>query len=85
MKRRIMTAAAAVLCALMVFSAGLAPAHAYAPPSGEGDAVVQSEEVRVYYRLNDGVYEMRIWSLTRQVWMTDWVPVPEGWNMPDFG
>lgn len=81
MKQRILTAAAAVLCALMVFCGGIAPAHAYAPPS-EGDAVIQSEQVRVYYRTNHGVEEMRIWSLTRGVWMTDWIPVPEGWNAP---
>lgn len=83
MKQRILTAVAAVLCTLMVFSAGIAPVHAYAPPS-EGDAVVQAEQVRVYYRNNNGVYEMRIWSLTRGVWMTEWFPVPDGWNMPDF-
>ena len=76
MKQRILSAALAVLCALTLFVSGSAPAHAYAPPS-EGDAVVQSEEIRIYYRVNHGVREMRIWSLTYPYWLTDWVPCPD--------
>lgn len=82
MKQRILTTVAATLCALMVFSVGIAPAYANVP-SGEGDAIIQAEQVRIYYRINNGVYEMRLWSLTRGVWMTDWEPVPEGWPVPD--
>lgn len=79
MKRRVLTAVAALLCTLTVFFAGVAPAHAYAPPSGEGDAVIQAEQYRIYYRTRDGVREMRIWSITSGVWVTGWFPVPEGW------
>lgn len=75
MKQRILRGAAALLCALVLFSTGIAPAHAYAPPSG-GGASVQAEEVRIYYRVNDGVREMRIWSITYGRWLTDWVPCP---------
>lgn len=75
MKQRILSAALAVLCALTLFVSGIAPAHANVPPS-EGDAVIQSEEVRIYYRLRDGVKEMRVWSLTYQHWKTDWFPCP---------
>ncbi len=75
MKQRILSAALAVLCALTLLTSGIAPAHAYAPPS-EGDAVIQSEEIRIYYRLRDGVKEMRIWSLTYGHWITDWFPCP---------
>lgn len=78
MKQRILSAVAAVLCTLILFSAGAAPVHAYAPPS-EGDAVVLAEQVRWYYRTNHGVKEMRLWSITYGEWMTDWVPVPDGW------
>ena len=83
MKQRILTKMAVVLCTLMLFSAGITSAQAYVPPS-EGDAVVQSEEVRIYYRqvISTGEYEMRIWSLTRGVWITDWIPVPDGWVVP---
>lgn len=75
MKQRILRGVATLMCVLTLFAAGIAPAHAYAPPSGEGDAVVQAEEVRIYYRTNHGVEEMRIWSLTYQRWLTPWVPV----------
>lgn len=75
MKKRILTAAMALLCTMTLLSGGVAPAHAYAPPSGEGDAVVQAEEFRWYFRNNNGVEEMRLWSLTRGVWVTDWIPV----------
>lgn len=75
MKQRILRGVAALMCVLTLFATGIAPAHAYAPPSGEGDAVVQAEEVRIYYRTNHGVEEMRIWSLTYQRWLTGWVPV----------
>ena len=75
MKPRILSAALAVLCALTLLTSGIAPAHAYAPPS-EGDAVIQSEEIRIYYRTRDGVREMRIWSLTYGYWKTDWFPCP---------
>ena len=80
MKQRILTVAAAVLCTLTLFSTGITSAHAYAPPSGEGDAVVLAEEFRWYYRTRDGVEEMRLWSITYGEWVTDWVPVPDGWG-----
>lgn len=84
MKRRILTAIAALACVITLFSAGIAPAMAYAPPSGEGDASIQSEQVRWFYRKNNGVDEMRLWSITYAYWRTDWVPVPEGWPVPDY-
>lgn len=79
MKKRILSAVAALMCTLALFVAGIAPAQAYAPPSGEGDAVIQAEQFCWYYRTNHGVEEMRLWSLTYGEWVTDWVPVPDGW------
>ena len=79
MRQRILTAILAVVCALTLFTSGIAPAHAYAPPS-EGTVETQAEKVRIYYRVRDGVREMRIWSLTYGHWLTDWFPVPEGWG-----
>lgn len=80
MNQRILTTIAVLLCAVTLFSAGIAPAMAYAPPSGAGDVSVQREEVRIYYRMNDGVEQMRLWSITYQRWISDWVDVPEGWH-----
>ena len=82
MKQRFTTAIAALLCALTIFSAGIAPAMAYAPPSGGGDASIQAEEVCWYFRNNNGVEEMRLWSITYAKWRTAWIPVPDDWTVP---
>ena len=76
MKQRILSAALAVLCALTLFTSGIAPVHAYAPPSG-GTAETQAEQVVICYRTRDGVREMRLWSLTYGYWKTDWMPCPD--------
>lgn len=81
MKQRILTTFLALLCAFTLISTGIAPAMAYAPPSG-GDASIQAEEVVWFYRNNNGVDEMRLWSLTYMYWKTAWIPVPEGWPVP---
>lgn len=75
MKKRIRTAVAALLCTVALLSAGIAPAMAYAPPSGGDEAIINADQVRIYYRTNHGVEEMRIWSVTQGRWLTDWVPV----------
>lgn len=79
MKKRILSAIVALMCTLTLFAAGIAPVHAYAPPSGEGDAVIQAEQFCWCYRTNHGVEEMRLWSLTYGEWVGDWMPVPDGW------
>ena len=76
MKQRILSAALAVLCALTLLTSGIAPAHAYAPPSG-GTVEPQSEEIAICYRTRDGVREMRLWSVTYGYWKTDWFPCPD--------
>ena len=81
MKRRILSVIAALLCAL-VLSSGIAPAMAYAPPSGEGIVSPQAEEVCWVYRNNNGVDEMRLWSITYAKWKTGWIPVPPDWPVP---
>lgn len=82
MKQRILGIVAALLCTVTLFSTGIVPAMAYAPTSGEGDISVRAEEVCWFYRNNNGVEEMRLWSITRQLWLTDWIPVPDDWLNP---
>ncbi len=81
MKKRILTAVVAMCCALTLCSAGVAPAMASSLPSAS-NAITRAEEFRWYYRNNNGVEEMRLWSLTYQYWVTDWVPVPDDWVRP---
>lgn len=82
MKTRILTTIVALLCTVALFSAGAVPATASVPLSGEGDVSARYEEVRWYYRTNHGVEEMRLWSVTQQRWLTDWIPVPDEWLNP---
>lgn len=35
----------------------------------------RTEETRWYYRMNNGVREKRLWSITRGEWLTNWIPV----------
>lgn len=76
MKKYILTTVATLLCTLVLFSMSIAPAQAYAPPDDEGGAITYAETVRWYFRMNNGVKEMRLWSITDGRWLTDWVPCP---------
>lgn len=33
------------------------------------------EETEWRYRINNGVFEKRLWSVTNLIWLTDWMPV----------
>lgn len=72
MKKRVLAAFAALMCTVTLLAT---PVHAYMPPDGENGAITYSEHVRWYFRNNNGVEEMRLWSVTYQRWLTDWVPV----------
>ena len=77
MKQRILRSIVALLCALTLFATGIAPAYADTPPSDEGGISAHAEEVCWYFRINHGVKEMRLWSITNGRWISDWVPCPE--------
>lgn len=72
MKKRVLAAIVALMCTVSLLAA---PVQAYAPPSGEDEAITYAERFRWYFRNNNGVEEMRLWSITYQRWVTDWVPV----------
>ncbi len=74
MKKRILATSLALMCAFTLLAA---PARAFAPPENDSGISVQSETVRWYYRMNNGVLEMRLWSITYQKWLTEWVVCPE--------
>ncbi len=77
MKRRILRSVAALLCAVTLLVAGITPALAYEPPAEESGISTCAEEFCWYFRTRDGVREMRLWSITKGRWVTDWVPCPE--------
>ena len=65
----------AMCCDLLV--AGITPALAYEPTAEESGISTCAEEFCWYFRTRDGVREMRLWSITKGRWVTDWVPCPE--------
>ena len=39
-------------------------------------ATPASEQTEWIFRVNDdGTYQMRLWSITRRIWLTDWIDV----------
>ena len=39
------------------------------------EEIQRAEQTEWYYRINNGVLEKRLWSITYQRWLTDWIPV----------
>lgn len=74
MKKRILATVLAVMCVATLM---VAPAQAYAPSGAEDQAITYSDTVRWYYRMNNGVLEMRLWSITQGRWLTGWIVCPE--------
>ena len=63
-----------LLCCSFIMPAAAAP---YSPDGNTAEAysVTRAEETKWYYRVNNGVVEKRLWSITNGVWLTDWEPV----------
>lgn len=68
-----------VLAFLPVFFS-LTPVQAHAesilPASVEEEVTPRSDEIEIYYRTYEGRRQYRIWSLTRNCWLTDWTDIP---------
>lgn len=73
MRRHVLAAMMALMCTVTVLAV---PAYAYVPPSDDSGISTCAEVVQWYYRTKNGVEEMRLWSVTYQKWLTDWIPVP---------
>ncbi len=39
------------------------------------DEPTRAEETRWYFRTYQGVFQMRLWSITYRKWLTDWIDV----------
>ena len=39
------------------------------------EEILRAEQTEWYYRINNGVLEKRLWSITYGRWLTDWIPV----------
>lgn len=72
MRKHILAIFMALMCTVTLLAV---PAYAYVPPADDGISTC-AEVVQWYFRINNGVEEMRLWSVTQQKWLTAWVPVP---------
>ena len=62
-----------LLCCSFIMPAAAAP---YTPDGDPASySITRAEETKWYYRVNNGVMEKRLWSITNGVWLTDWEPV----------
>lgn len=61
----------------LLFSICSLPSFAAEPTSGESQATVEprTDEVVWYTRTYNGKLQKRLWSITYQVWLTDWIDV----------
>ena len=41
--------------------------------TSDGSGVTRTEEVVWYFRIYNGVKQMRLWSVTFNHWLTDWI------------
>lgn len=77
MKRIITFLSVFILCFSILFST---PAFASCSKTGivfavAGDSVVSpcAEQTEWFFRIHNGYYEKRLWSITYGKWLTDWI------------
>lgn len=75
MKRIVVLGVAMVLCANIAATTSLAKEAATTPAQSSESQVYSPmvEETEWVYRIYNGVYQKRLWSLTYGKWLTDWI------------
>lgn len=76
MKRIVTLLLVVILVLLFAVPALAADAESVPAPTavGDGDVSPQAEVTKWYFRLHDGEYQKRLWSVTYGYWITDWMP-----------
>ncbi len=78
-KKRLFSLFTCFVLAFSVFSS-LPPVQAHAksdlPVPVEEEVTPRSDEIEIHFRTYEGRRQYRIWSLTRNCWLTDWTDVP---------
>lgn len=65
-----------VLFLLLAVIPSLIPVEAYASTySSENQIEPRIDETEWYYRVVDGILQMRLWSYTEGKWLTDWIDI----------
>ena len=63
------------LALLLLASLTLPALAAPAPGAPAADAVTRTEQTEWYYRVYNGQLQKRLWSITYEKWLTNWMPV----------
>jgi len=65
-------------CMTLLFSNNTTPIVSPVSPiqtQEEEEISTYAVETKWYYRTYNGVYQKRLWSLSKQKWLTDWINV----------
>lgn len=83
LNRKFFEKARALLCAALIVAAVQAEAAAFmsagvanvpAPAAVQEEGIMPlAEQTQWYYRTYNGQRQKRLWSLTRGIWLTDWM------------
>lgn len=68
----------ALLALLLVFSVSAPVMAATIELNKMAETSVEfqrADQFRWYYRIYNGENQKRLWNLTREIWVTDWMPV----------
>lgn len=77
MKRILTFLCVFILCFSILFStpafAGCSEADSVLVAAGDSVVAPRAEETEWVYRIHNGYYEKRLWSITYGKWLTDWI------------
>lgn len=80
MKRLISFLLSVIICLSLTAGAFAAP---LTTPDGSDSEIIavksgestRAEETTWYFRIKNGILQMRLWSITYGIWLTDWIDV----------
>jgi len=64
-----------LICCSFVMPAFAAPYASTPAEITDASNGARAEKTQWYYRVNNGVVEKRLWSITYEKWLTEWEPV----------
>ena len=77
MKKIFLTVLVTILFSLNFYMPANASYNVAMPASIEAPVAPASEETVWYTRIYEGRMQVRLWSLTYQEWLTDWIDVED--------
>ena len=72
-KIKMMVVAFCLLCTIMIETPTFAMENNESAIQSEYEVVVRSQVTKWVYRTYEGRTQMRLWSVTEGVWLTDWI------------